>query len=145
MAPHDSRGPAGVPSNAGTLDRNHQRIHEGWATGALDVELGDQEGVIGGFGESPGIGVDPGPLTLRELLWMAEGRAEADWAHTSAVLAAVWSANANLKKPKVFRPDEFNPMRSDGQKRKPDKMITKADFGVLKQIITGKRERKGKV
>ena len=75
---------------------------------------------------------------------MAEARAEADWAHTSAILAAVWSANANLKKPKVFKPDEFNPMWSGGHKRKPDGVITKGNFGVLKDLFTGGQERKGK-
>lgn len=55
------------------------------------------------------LGVDPGPLTLRELLWMAEGRGKSVWIHTSSLLAAIWSGNPNMKKPRLFKPREFNP------------------------------------
>ena len=41
------------------------------------------------------IGVDPGPLTLRELLWMSEARAREAWAHTSAGLALIANVNGD--------------------------------------------------
>jgi hypothetical protein len=53
----------------------------------------DMENVIHVRQPSGVFGVDPGPLTLRELLWMAEARAREAWAHTSAVLALIANVN----------------------------------------------------
>jgi hypothetical protein len=52
--------------------------------------------------------VDPGPLTLRELCWMAEGKQRNDWSHTSVILALVANCNRDPKK-RAFTPDDFNP------------------------------------
>ena len=55
------------------------------------------------------VGVDPGPLTLRELLWMAEGRDRARWRHTSAVMALIANVNRDPKKGRLFEPSDFDP------------------------------------
>ena len=60
--------------------------------------------------EADANGVDPGPLTLRELVWMAQAAGRAAWAHTSAILAMIANANRDpKKKPTPFRPDDFSP------------------------------------
>ena len=84
------------------------------------------------------IGVDPGPLTLRELLWMADGRGKATWSHTSALLSAIWTGNPNMKRPRFFRPDEFNPYR---KLRRTGVRIMAKDIDVLKAAILGSRGR----
>ena len=44
------------------------------------------------------IGVDPGPFTLRELVWMADARQTDAWNHTAAVLAMLANTHRNPKK-----------------------------------------------
>ena len=85
------------------------------------------------------VGVNPGPLTLRELMWMAEGRAEAEWAQTSALLAAVWTANSNLRRPRLFRPQEFNPFSGGrGGRAGRGTRITASNIDVLTAAVVGK-------
>ena len=56
------------------------------------------------------VGVDPGPLTARELFFMAEGRSRAAWERTSAIMALIANANRDRKrKPSPYKPDDFNP------------------------------------
>ena len=74
------------------------------------------------------IGLDPGPLTLRELLLMAESRSQENWAHTSAILALVANVNRDPKKSRAFKPADFNP-----HAQKP--VSIKADISVLKQVF----------
>jgi hypothetical protein len=78
------------------------------------------------------LGVDPGPLTLRELLWMAEGRGRSEWAHTASILALLANAHRDPKRTKAFAPADFNPYEArDG--RKP---ITKTkDLSILKAVF----------
>ena len=33
--------------------------------------------------------MNPGPFTLRELIWMADGRGKSEWAHTSLLATVV--------------------------------------------------------
>lgn len=55
------------------------------------------------------IGVDPAGLTLRELLWMAQGRQCERWNHTAALLAML----ANMFRGRGVRaasPADFHPL-----------------------------------
>ena len=74
------------------------------------------------------IGLDPGPLTLRELLLMAESRSQDNWAHTSAILALVANVNRDPKKSRAFKPSDFNPHAKTS-------VSMKADISVLKQVF----------
>jgi hypothetical protein len=58
------------------------------------------------------VGVEPGPLTLRELALMADGRQRAAWGHTSSVLAMLANVNRDPKKSRRFRPSDFDPYSS---------------------------------
>lgn len=55
------------------------------------------------------IGVDPGPLTLRELLWMSDGRGKHAWSQTCSIVAAIANAFRDPKKSKPIMPDDINP------------------------------------
>ena len=56
------------------------------------------------------VGVDPGPLTLRQLVLMAESRRQHDWNVASTIMALMAEMNRDRKRRrKPFRPDDFNP------------------------------------
>ncbi len=48
-------------------------------------------------------------MTLRQLLWMAEGRNENLWLLASAVMSLLANCHRDPKK-RAFTPDDFNPM-----------------------------------
>ena len=85
------------------------------------------------------LGVDPGPLTLRELVWMAEARLQAEWAQTSSVMALIANANRDPKKHGPFKPGDFDPT----QKAKHEPVVEKADIGVLKQVFIDRNDPQG--
>jgi len=43
---------------------------------------------------------------------MTEARLDADWNHTSAVLAMLANAHRDPKKHRAFTPDDFHPLRN---------------------------------
>lgn len=53
------------------------------------------------------IGVNPDAFTLRELVWMSEGKGRDRWAHTSHILATL--VTVNDAKGKIHDPRTFNP------------------------------------
>ncbi|HPP54440.1 MAG TPA: hypothetical protein PK777_15920, partial [Thermoguttaceae bacterium] len=66
------------------------------------------------------VGVDPGPLTLRELCWMVDGRQRDQWNHTSQILAMVYNAFCSPKS-RPLGPLDFHPLL---KKKKPAPTIT---------------------
>ncbi|HUX15724.1 MAG TPA: hypothetical protein VMW52_04580 [Phycisphaerae bacterium] len=74
-------------------------------------------------------------------MWLAEGRAEATWPHTAAILAAVWSANTRLRKPRLFRADEFDPF---APRRCRGTRITRDTIQTLKDALLPKKRTKPK-
>jgi len=81
------------------------------------------------------VGVNPNPLTLRELIWMVGARRQDQWSHTAAVLALTANVHRNPKKrSKPYSPAEFHPL----VERKPV-TITKTGIRVLKRVFVDKR------
>lgn len=81
------------------------------------------------------MGVDPNPLTLRELIWMVGARRQDQWSHTAAVLALTANVHRNPKKrSKPYSPAEFHPL----VERKPV-TIAKTGIRVLKRVFVDKR------
>jgi hypothetical protein len=78
------------------------------------------------------VGIDPGPLTLRELALMAEGRSRLEWAQTSQLLAMLFNTHRDPKTPAV-KPDAFNPYVPGPAK--PPAMSMKAMGGILKGAL----------
>ena len=63
------------------------------------------------------VGVNPDPLTLRELLWMAEGRSGAEWARFSALMALTANIHRDPKHSTAFAPGDFNPVTLNKRKQ----------------------------
>ncbi len=72
-------------------------------------------------------------MTLRQLLWLAEGSGRVRWAHTSAIMALIANVNRDPKKTRMFKAEQFNPyIRNDRRsQRSPD------DLTILKEALMG--------
>jgi hypothetical protein len=75
-------------------------------------------------------------LTLRELVWMAEGRSRDRWNHTAAILALTANCHRAKKTSKTFTPDNFHPhvRRSNAPK-------IKVPVSILKQTFEDNRQK----
>lgn len=65
------------------------------------------------------VGIDPGPLTLRELFWMADGRRRDAWDRTANLIAALFNAvpdHTGKRKPR--QPSEFHPFYRPAKPKK---------------------------
>lgn len=67
-------------------------------------------------------GIEPGPLTLRELEWAANARARFEWRQTSSVMALLANVHRNPKKVGPFKPEDFDPFA----RRRPGKVGVEA-------------------
>jgi len=77
------------------------------------------------------LGLDPAPLTLRQLVWMVDARRQDQWSHTAAVMALTANVHRNPKRrSQPFSPAEFHPLLD----RKPAK-LKKAGIRVLKHVF----------
>lgn len=77
------------------------------------------------------VGVDPRPLTLRELVWMSEARRREAWSHTASLLALTANVHRNpQKRPRPFSPAEFHPLLV------PDRRaVLKTGIDILKRVF----------
>ena len=76
-------------------------------------------------------------MTLRELLWMAEGLGRERWARTSLLCALVANANRDPKRTRPFRPSDFDPYaRQDRRQRTGG---DKDSLAILKEALTGRK------
>ena len=68
---------------------------------------------------------------------MAEGRVDAEWNHTSAILAMLANVNRDPKKHGPYRPEDFHPPRR--RDRSEGVPITRENVSLLKKVfIQGK-------
>ena len=79
------------------------------------------------------IGVDLGPLTLRELLWIAEARGREAWACTSAIPALIANVNRDPKKDPTLTPCDFDAYSA---REKHDEAIEVRDTAILRTLST---------
>jgi len=57
------------------------------------------------------VGVDPGPLTLRQLAWMAKSKQMHQWNIASSMMALAAEINRDRRRrSRPFKPEEFNPL-----------------------------------
>lgn len=86
------------------------------------------------------VGVDPTNYTLRELDWMAMGKAKHDWSIHSQHLALHANANRDPKKQsKAYQAFDFNPTLTKEERRA---LTPKLPFSALKGLINnGNRKR----
>ena len=72
-------------------------------------------------------------MTLRELVWMAEARSRAAWAHTSSLLAMLANVNRDPKRSRAFRPDDFDPHSPERSRRAA--VVKGKNFDILKMVF----------
>jgi ribonuclease D len=77
-------------------------------------------------------GVDPNPLTLRELVQMAEARETVRWNHTASLMALVANCNIDTKKTKPFEPADFHP---DTQRKAAVKRVQSSNEAAAEIIL----------
>ena len=77
------------------------------------------------------LGVDIRPLTLRQLLWMAEGEREECWDRLSALMALIANCHRRGNTP-VYRVEDFHPLRR-GRMRKVNREISREELARLFQ------------
>lgn len=53
--------------------------------------------------------MNPDPFTLRELIWMVEGRGKFEWNQTSALMALAVNLMRDTRKGTPVKPADFNP------------------------------------
>ena len=80
------------------------------------------------------LGVDPNPLTLRELLWMLKGRNKIQWQHTSELLAMIHNAHFTER----ITAQEINPY---AEHREQPRIMVK-DFSFFKQFCVSPEQSK---
>lgn len=85
------------------------------------------------------LGLDPGPYSLRQLFWMAEGRRSQEWSRTSTLCALIANVNRDSRRRSVpFSFYDFLPgdlQKSFGKPR--DRTFTKSDLHALKSMFGG--------
>lgn len=80
--------------------------------------------------------MDPAGLTLRELVWMSEGRSREGWNHTAAVLAMLANVNRDPKKGRPLKLADFHPMHEAAA---PAQQLPKVEVSLLKTIFVENR------
>ena len=83
------------------------------------------------------VGVDPAPLTLRQLLWMAEGLGRERWGHTSLICAMFANAHRDPKRTRPFKPSDFDPYAR--QDRRERVVAGEETLEMLKEAFTGRK------
>ena len=53
--------------------------------------------------------MNPDPFTLRELVWMVEGRGKFEWSQTASLMALAANLMRDPKTGKAASPADFNP------------------------------------
>lgn len=79
-------------------------------------------------------------MTLRELVWMAEGRCKEAWTRASVLLALLANAHRDPKRAQAFRPSDFNPYELRAKETPAPK--TK-NLSILKTVFVDNPKPKG--
>jgi hypothetical protein len=69
--------------------------------------------------------MDPAPFSIRQLVWMATGRQQAEWERTAHLLALLINMNLPRGKSRVS-PRDLNPF-AKGRNTKNSRQLTAAD------------------
>ncbi len=80
-------------------------------------------------------------LTLRQLLWMAEGLGRERWAHTSLICALIANTHRDPRKQKPVKPDDFNPYVTRSQRAEVIE-VTADSIGLMRAAFVGRTAQK---
>ena len=89
------------------------------------------------------VGIDPLPLTYRELVWMYLGRQRAEWERTAALLATIHNVTQQSK----VDANQYNPYaeRRTESAGKPMTMRELQEWTRKEGLIRGDQRRHGRV
>lgn len=76
--------------------------------------------------------MDPRPLTLRQLCWLAEGAQRERWARAGALMALLANCHRDPNKTRPFKPSDFDPY---GKRTNERIQLNKGTIGLLRQAI----------
>ncbi len=76
-------------------------------------------------------------MTLRELLWMAEGRGRSAWSHTAEILAMLANTHRDPKK-RAVKSGAFNPYAQEKEASKP--VAKTKGLMILKSVFVDKKQ-----
>ena len=85
--------------------------------------------------------MDPGPLTLRDLVLMADARRRDEWSRFSNLLCLLANVNRDPRKTKAFTPQDFFPFAAEKVKA-PE--ATAVDKAAMAMMFGGSKIKKGK-
>ena len=83
--------------------------------------------------------MNPGPFTLRQLLWMAEARQRVNWDTAAALLAMTFNVNRDPKKSRPAKPADFHPLLKI--RPKSGVPITARNIRVLKKAFVNRKAK----
>ena len=72
-------------------------------------------------------------MTLRELVWMSDGKNDTDWNHTASMMTLLANINRDPKKHPAYTITDFHPMRTK-----------KKEIGDIRLLKSAFTRRKGK-
>ena len=81
------------------------------------------------------IPLDPRPLTLRELLLMAEGAQRERWGRMSSLMALIANVNRDPRRCRAFAPADFDPFAPE--KNAEPVVFDKTTAPLLRRAMTG--------
>ena len=70
-------------------------------------------------------------MTLRQLVWMTEGRDRHIWSVASALMSLIANCHKDAKS-KTFVPDDFNPTLSKEERRSAALLITDDNVEIMR-------------
>ncbi len=86
------------------------------------------------YGYAGILGINPECYTLRQLIWMVEGKGRYDWSMTASMMAL--EININRKKgAKAVEPEELNPFIRKSKRREKVVLSTKDSMDILKKVF----------
>lgn len=77
------------------------------------------------------LGVDPGPMSFRQLDWMIRGRREYDGSLAGYAAWILLSIHRDPKKKFNATPDDLNPFREQSQSKEPAREVGVAGFAQM--------------
>lgn len=83
-------------------------------------------------------GIDPGPRSLREIMWAVEAKQKDDWDHTAAILAMQSNTAFGRKKRDMIKPQQIHPFR----RRRQTIRLTKEQSRERLNTAMGLKKRK---
>lgn len=75
-------------------------------------------------------------MTLRQLLWMIDGKQKVDWNHTAALMTLTANINRGKSSDRKFTPADFHPY-SEQPEEHERRVNDREGFELLKQIAGG--------